>query len=330
MKKCVLLGLTAILLAVGLIACAPKQAAVVNAGDSPLLDSSGQEYYMITFLSGIEYWKGCFSGFEKAAALHGAKVVYTGSTDQNATSEVTVFEQVVAKNPAGIAVTCINPDSFTDAINAAVAKGIHVVTFDSDSPLSKRYTYLGTGNENAGAQAAAHMAEILNHKGDVAVVYLTGLLNQEQRSGGFRNYIQANEPNMRVVQMVDGGHDQNSSAAAAAAVLQANPNLAGFFATEASFGVGVANAVDENGKKGAVKVISFDTDAGTLDAIRNDSISASIAQGTAQMGYWAFEMLYQTTKGVVVDDWSSKGLSAVPANVDTGVSVVTKANVDSF
>jgi ribose transport system substrate-binding protein len=330
MKKCFLLGLTAILLVVGLTACAPKQATVVNASDSPLLDSSGQEYYMVTFMSGIEYWKGCFAGFEKAAALHGAKAVYTGSNDANATSEVAVFEQVTAKNPAGIAVTCINPDSFTDAINAAVAKGIHVVTFDSDSPLSKRLTYLGTGNESAGARAGAHMAEILNHKGDVAFVYLTGLLNQEQRVAGFRGYIEANEPNIRIVQMVDGGHDQSSSSNAAAAVLQANPNLAGLFAVEASYGVGVANAVDENGKKGVVKVISFDTDAGTLEAIRGGSISATVAQGTTQMGYWAFELLYQTVKGVVVDDWESKGLTPLPLNVDTGVTVVTKDNVDFF
>ncbi|GHU81526.1 transporter [Spirochaetia bacterium] len=329
MKSWIFKGFGALLLTAGLIACAPKQAVVVNASDSPLLDSSGKEYYMITFLSGIEYWKGCFAGFEKAAALHGAKVVYTGSTDQNATSEVAVFEQVVAKNPAGIAVTCINPDSFTDAINAAVAKGIPVVTFDSDSPVSSRYTYLGTGNENAGAQAAAHMAEILGHKGEVAVVYLTGLLNQEQRSAGFKNYIETYEKNMKVVQMVDGGHDQTSSSTAAAAVLQANPNLAGFFATEASFGVGVANAVEESGKKGVVKVISFDTDDGTLEGIRNGSIAASIAQGTKQMGFWAFEMLYLTDKAVVIDDYS-KGLAPLPANVDTGVSVVTKDNVEAF
>jgi ribose transport system substrate-binding protein len=285
---------------------------------------------MVTFVSGIEYWKGCFAGFEKAAALYGAKAVYEGTNDLDVNHAVTVLEQVIAKNPAGIAVTCLDGDAYIDPINAAISKGIPVVTFDSDAPLSKRYTYLGTGNENAGAQAAAYMANLLAHKGDLAIVSIPGILAQEQRSNGFQNYIKAYEPNMRIVQVANGEADQTKAAAATAAILQTNPNIAGIYTTNAQSGIGVATAVEEAGKKGQINIISFDTDKGTLDAIKDGTISASVVQGTGQMGFWAFQMLYLTSKNQVVDDWQSKGLSPLPSVVDTGVSFATKDNAASF
>ena len=321
-----------ILLALALVACGGGGAQQVssNSADNPLIDTSGDEYYMVTFASGIEYWQGCFKGFEAAAKMHGAKVFYQGAPGTDVNDEVTVFQQLAAKKPAGIAVTCVEPQGFVDAINDAVAQGIHVVTFDADSPASKRYAYLGTGNENAGAAAAAHMVGLIGGSGEVGVVMLPGLLNQEQRSTGFVNYMKTYAPGVRVVQIANGGQDQTTAAAATAALIQAYPNIKGLFGVNAWQGTGIATAVEEAGKKGTIKVVSFDTDQSTLDAIRSGTIQASVAQGTYQMGFWAFEMLYLTRKNQVVDGWQQKGLAPIPANVDTGVSIVTSSNVNNF
>jgi ribose transport system substrate-binding protein len=330
MKK-ILLAVSVVLLVFNFIACGgDAQQAVGGSADNPLIDGSGEEYYMVTFASGIEYWQGCFKGFEKAAAMHGAKVFYQGAPGTSVNDEVTVFQQIVAKKPAGIAVTCVEPQGFLDAINEAVAQGIHVVTFDADSPASKRYAYLGTGNENAGAAAAAHMVGLIGGSGEVGVVMFPGLLNQEQRSAGFVNYMKTYAPNVNVVQIANGGQDQSSAASATAALIQAHPNIKGLFGTTAWQGTGVATAVEEAGKKGTIKVVSFDTDQSTLDAIRGGTIQASVAQGTQQMGFWAFEMLYLTRKNQVVDGWKERGLAPTPSNVDTGVSIVTAENVDNF
>ena len=320
-----------VLLTFGLIGCGgggPQQ--VVGESDSPLFDGSGDEYYMITFASGIEYWQGAFQGFEAAAKMHGARVFYTGAPGTDINEQVTVFQQVAAMRPAGIALTCVEPQGFVDAINDAIAQGIHVVTFDADSPASNRYTYLGTGNENAGAAAAAHMARLLNGTGEVGVVMLPGLLNQEQRSAGFVNYMRTYAPGINVVQIANGGPDQTTAASATAALIQANPNIRGLFGVNAWQGTGIATAVEEAGRAGIIQIVSFDTDQSTLDAIRNGTIQASVAQGTFQMGFWAFEMLYLTRKNQIVDNWQGRGLAPLPASVDTGVSIVTIDNVDNF
>ena len=56
--------------------------APVLAQESVLTGAPDEEYYMISFLSGIDYWKTCFQGFEDSARNHGVKVFYTGQRDR--------------------------------------------------------------------------------------------------------------------------------------------------------------------------------------------------------------------------------------------------------
>lgn len=290
-----------------------------------------EEYAMVTFLSGIEYWKGCWKGFEAAGKMYGVKTVYGGAAEYDVNQAVTVLEQMIANKPAGMAITCINPDAYKESIQKAMEAGIPVVTFDADSPDSGRYSFLATGNEAAGAMAAKYMAECLGEAGDVAVVTLPGQLNHDQRLAGFKNTIEKDYPNMKVVQVENGGGEQTSAAAAASGILQANPNVKGLFCTDATSGVGAVAAIKETNRTD-VKIISFDTDKGTLDAIKEGTIEASIAQGTWNMGFWSFQMLFQLKHNMInpCEGWKEKGINPLPPYVDTGVSVVTKDNVDAF
>lgn len=305
---------------------------VVVLAASPFVGSAKEEYYMVTFASGIEYWKGCFAGMEAAAKQLGVKAIYTGAPLSDVNQQVTVLEQVIAKRPAGIAVTCSNPDGLRATIDRAIEAGIPVVTFDADSPLSKRYCYLGTGNYNAGAMAARYLATLIGGKGEVAVSTVTGQLNHEERKNGFIETLAREYPNVKVVSVGNDNNDQTRAAILVSGFLQAYPNLKGVFCTDALGGVGAATAVREANKVGQVRIVSFDTDKGTLDLIKEGVIDASIAQGTWNMGYWSMMMLYTVKHNLVkpVDGWQDKGINPLPAVVDTGTNVVTKRNVDAF
>ena len=93
-------------------------------------------YYMVMMVSGVEYWVGVYEGFKLAAAQLGVDTVYTGTPEYDINKELAVFNQVMTKNPAGILVHPMEPDSFIDPINAAIAKGVPVMTFAADSPKS--------------------------------------------------------------------------------------------------------------------------------------------------------------------------------------------------
>ena len=328
----------AMMLGFSLLGCsAPATSSTTEAAAAPASTGTAfnadpkEEYYMVTFLSGIEYWKGCYKGFEAAGEMYGVKTIYAGAAEYDVNQAVTVFEQIIANKPAGIAVTCINPDAYVEPIKKAMEAGIPVVTFDADSPNSGRYSFLATGNKAAGAMAAKYLASALGEKGDVALVTLPGQLNHEERTAGFVETIEANYPNMRVVQVANGGGEQTTAAAAASGILQANPSVVGLFCTDATSGVGAVAAITETNRTD-VKIVSFDTDKGTLDAIKDGKIAASIAQGTWNMGFWAFQMLFQLNHNLInpTEGWADKGINPLPPYVDTGVNVVTKDNVDAF
>ncbi|MBC5580925.1 substrate-binding domain-containing protein [Anaerofilum sp. BX8] len=342
MKK-LLSVLLAFTMVFSLTACGGGQSASGNAGtepatsgasdtiNSPLRAQEDEVYYMLAFYSGIEYWKGCYNGFTKAAELYGAKTEFGGPTDSDIASYVNYIRSVIAKNPAGIALTCNDSTGLIDVINEARAAGIPVVTYDSDSAQSDRLAYLGTGNYNAGAAAAKFIAEQIGHAGEVAIVGSpSGSESQIDRIDGFVEYMEKNEPDIQVVAIEDGKADSVESSKAAASIMQAYPGVKGFYTTSAQMGAGVATAVEESGNTGEIKICAFDTDNATLDFIKAGVITGSVAQGVELMGYWSFQFLFQTQHDLVVDEWEENRLTPLPTTVDTGVSIVTKENADLF
>ncbi len=297
-------------------------------------ESADGEYYMISFFAGADYFKGCFAGFEAAAKEAGVTATYMGSQGTDVNAEVTVLEQVIAKNPKGIAVSCVNADALKDSINKAIDQGIPVVTYDADSKDSKRYSFLGTGNYYAGTVAARALGEQIGGKGEVGVLQVPGLSNLQERVDGFTDTLAEVYPEVKIVQIVNGNLDQTEGAKVTAGMLQAHPNIMGIFASDSSAGVGAATAVKEAGKAGQIKIIAFDTDTGTLDLIKEGVLSGSIAQGTYNMGWWSFQMLFNVNGGCgnfnPVEGWKEFGINPLPPSVDTGVTVVTAENVDSF
>ncbi|WP_186576030.1 substrate-binding domain-containing protein [Aquibacillus kalidii] len=295
--------------------------------ESDLKGSMEETYVMVTFQVGIDYWKRALKGFEDAAEALNVSVEYRGATQYDVNEEITVLEQVIARNPAGIAVSTMDPEKLNPVIDKAVDAGIPVVLFDANAPDSKAYSFLGTDNYKAGVEAAHKMAELLNEKGRVGVITQPNQLNHQERTRGFKDTIFMEYPDMEVVTVKDGRGDPVLSRRAAEEMMAEHSNLEGIFATEANGGVGVGQAVVANDFQESIKIISFDTDKGTLDMIEDGTISATIAQGTWEMGYWSLQFLFHLNHDIVeqVDK-----RSPLPKSVDTGVTIVTKENVDSY
>jgi ribose transport system substrate-binding protein len=291
-----------------------------------------EKYVMVTFLSGIDYWKSGLKGFEDAAEALGVSVEYRGATQYDVREQITVMEQVIARKPAGIALTAMNPEALVTTINKAVDAGIPVVLFDSGAAQSKAYSFLGTNNYNAGATAARQMGQLTGGSGKVAVITLPNQLNHQERTAGFRDVIASEFPNMRIVSVENGKGDQLVSEQVAQQLLARHRDLRGLFVTEANGGVGVGGAVKKANRLSNVSIISFDTDKGTLDMVRDGTISATMAQGTWNMGYWSLMHLFHLHHDLAqpVPDWENAGVPLLPTYVDTGISVVTKDNVEHY
>ena len=291
-----------------------------------LQGASKDEYVMVTFQAGIDYWKKALKGFEDAASELNVSVVYRGGAQYDAHEQITVLEQVIARKPAGIALSAINPTALNDTINKAIEAGIPVVLFDSDAPLSKAKAFLGTNNYAAGEKGAEQLAKLIKKQGQVAVITLPDQLNHQERTKGFTDTMKSKYPNIQVIEVLNGEGDQLVSKKLAEELLKKYPDLQGIFATEANGGVGVADAAINLSKK-ELKIVSFDVDKQILDYIDSGAISASLAQGTWNMGYWSLQFLFQQNQDSLLSGGQPHPL---PDYVDTGISIATKENLDKY
>ena len=99
---------------------------------SPFEGNPKEEYYMVTFASDRILERLLCRNGRCRGPIRG-KSDHTGAPLSDVNQQVTVLEQVIAKRPAGIAVTCSNPDGLRATIDRAIEAGIPVVTFDADS-----------------------------------------------------------------------------------------------------------------------------------------------------------------------------------------------------
>lgn len=300
--------------------------------ESGLHGSMDEKYVMVNFLTGIDYWKNVLKGFEDASANLGVSIEYKGSTQYDVQEQIIVLEQVIARKPAGIALSAMDSEALNDAINKAVEAGIPVVMFDANAPDSAAYSFIGTNNYEAGVTAARQMANLVGNKGQIGIITHPNQLNHKQRTEGFQDTLRKEYPSLEVIAIEDGKGDQLVTEQKAKMLMNSYEKLVGIFVTEASGGVGVGNALIAEDAYKRVKVIGFDTDKGTLDMIKNGVLSATIAQGTWSMGYWSLIQLFHLHHEILepIPDWRNTNIAPLPTYVDTGVSVVTKENVDHF
>src|SRR5580700_9091418 len=101
----------------------------------------------IAFYADVE--RGCKEEGDKL----GVKVIYTGPDTADAAKQVQILQDLVSRGISGFAVAPMDADSVIGVIDSALKKGIKVITFDSDSPKSKRIAFVGTNNYQGGVEA---------------------------------------------------------------------------------------------------------------------------------------------------------------------------------
>ncbi len=60
--------------------------------------------------------------------------------------------QAVNEGATAVLISCSDAGKVTGAINDAVARGVPVMTFDSDAAQSKRFSYYGVDDRQLGEQ----------------------------------------------------------------------------------------------------------------------------------------------------------------------------------
>jgi ribose transport system substrate-binding protein len=290
-----------------------------------------EHYATVVFLSGSEFFNWAYAGMRDAARLLGphVQVELQGPAEWDPSLEARTLEQLTARRIDGVAVTAGEANALVPAIDKAIAAGIPVVTFDSDSPASRRLAFVGTNNYNAGFAAGKAMAEWLGGAGEVGVSTFPGPDHLKKRLDGFTAALAQFAPNIKIVAVVNDEGDVAKAETQITAMLQANPGITGIFCAHGNPGPGAAAAVRNLGLRGKVQILAFDFGTPVIELIENGEIKGTVGQNPYLMGYMSMLLAYSARHKTDVPALHP-GFGHVPATIDTGVTILYKPDIARY
>jgi ribose transport system substrate-binding protein len=257
-------------------------------------------------------------GAERAAKEFGdVEVLWNAPASADQLKQKEILESYITQRVDGIAISSLNGEFLADTINRAIDQGIAVTTWDSDAPTSKRIAFYGVDDRASGRIMGEQTIKLLDGKGKVAIITSFGAANLQNRLEGVKEAL-ARAPGIQVVETYDIKEDIIRCGEIIATGSRRYPDLAAWISV-GGWPVFTRNALDAV-DPAKTKVISFDTISPALDLLRANKVQVLLGQKYFGWGSESVKLLRDIKNG-------SRPASPI---IDSGVDIVTKANVDEY
>jgi ribose transport system substrate-binding protein len=291
--------------------------------------AAAQEKIKIGFLPGVvdPFYQVMQLGVEAAAKDLGVEVVTQIPQTWGVEAQTPILDALVARGDLNYIVTApTDKDQMIAPLKAALDAGIKVITVDTflgdgdyvNGPVTFPISYIGSDNVEGGRISARGLAKAIGGKG---LVYINStnpnVSSVEGREQGFKEVMEKEFPDIKVVGPDYNLDDQNKAAQQTAAVLEREKDLAGVFGTNVFSAQGAGTAVVNAGLGGHVQVVAYDATKLAIELMNSDVVSLVLAQKPFDMGYMAVQF-------AVAD---AAGVTSLPRRVETGFAIIDKDNV---
>ena len=313
-----------------LVACAPAAEEAAPAEEAPAEEEAVVEeeapaaeeepLYIPVISKGFQhaFWLAVEKGAEQAAADYGVTITFEGpETEAQVDKQMDMLQAAIDKNPVGICFAAVDSKAAVPLLEQADEKGILIVGFDSGVDSDVPLATAATDNIAAAALAADKMVELIGGAGEVAVIAhdntsRTGI----DRVDGFTARVADEYPDVTVVDVQYGAGDHLKSTDLAKAIIQANPDLKGFYGANEGSIIGVLNAATELGRDDLL-IIGYDSGQQQIAAIKSGQQSGAITQNPIGIGYKCVEAVVKAYNGETLDEFIDTGFMWFDAdNID--------------
>jgi ribose transport system substrate-binding protein len=264
------------------------------------------------------FWDICKIGAEKAGADLDVDVevlMPNGGVEQKSK-----MEDLLSRGVDGIAAAVIDPINQSEFFDE-VAERVEFITVDTDAPDSKRKVYIGVDNYDAGRMCGQLVKEALPEGGQV--ILFIGRLEQDnskrRRQGVIDELLDRSRDPSRydapgapvkgekytVLATLTDQFDRAKGKANAEDMLTKYPKvgcMVGLFAYNPPL---ILEALSQAKRLNTVKVVGFDEEDVTLQAIVDGTVHGTVVQNPYEYGYQSVKVLKALFEG---DD------SMIPAN----------------
>ena len=200
---------------------------------------------------------------------------------------------LVERGVDGIAMFSTDNEDVRNKVNEVCARGIPVVTYNSDIHNANRLCYVGQDHYRGGVVAGEIMSKIVHDSGDILIISsLLELSCHEDRVSGFQAAIKDWSNSLNISRIVENQDRDPLGFELAHSELVQNPKLRGIYVTGGGVS-GVVAAVNAIKREPRIRIICHDLIGPTIRSVREGIIDFTIGQDPIYQGYQSVKILFE-------------------------------------
>ncbi len=303
-----------------------------------------QKRWKIAFvpkLIGIPYFNAMQDGGNKAAQDLGVDFIYTGPTTADVAKQAEIVDNLITRGVNAIAVAPNDPAAIAPVLKKAKAKGIVVMTSDTDGAQDVRELFVNQAlQDQIGYAVMDQMAKDMGEEGEFAIVSCgptawnlnTWILYELQELGKY--------PKMKLDTIRYAEEDVQQAINVTQDLVNAFPNLKGVIGQCSTSLPGAAEAVSQAGKTGEIKVTGLSVPSMMSKYVKDGTVNGFVCWSPVDLGYltvWAAKYLLDKNKFADGKTYTVKGIETKPTYIAKDKMLVLgppkifdASNIDNF
>ncbi|MCP4402428.1 MAG: sugar ABC transporter substrate-binding protein [bacterium] len=278
------------------------------------------KFALVVHVAGTPFWTPVKKGAEEAAKMLGVEAQFMGPEEFSVQKEVDFLESAIAQGFDGIGVAIADAEALDKPIAKARAKGIPVIAFniDDNNTPNERMAFVGQSFIVAGNLVSEQLLEGEDIPEDAEAVVLIGEPGNsalEDRATGIEQILE--QRGIKSERFSAPLADPSTAVDMLTSYIRSHKKLKIIAATEFSSAF-AGKAMEELGMQpGEILAAGFDLVPDQLDMIKKGYVKFTIDQQPYLQGFQTVMMLYL-----------NKEFGLSPTDINTGVALVDKSNVD--
>lgn len=267
-----------------------------------------------------EFWKTIHAGAVAASRETGTKIIWKGPIrEDDREDQIQIVENFISSGIDAIVLAPLDDRALLLPVRHAAERGIPTVIIDSEIQGNSHISFVATDNYQGGVMAAHRMGELLKKKGTVIILrYQEGSASNTNRENGFRDTLRKEYPSIQILsdnQYV--GPTTESAYSGCENLLNRFPEVNAMFAPNEPVAFACMRALTERNLAGKVFLVGFDASDKLIDGLRKGIVHGLVVQDPFKIGYLGVMTAVKHLNG-----------ETVSPRIDTGITMVTKDNID--
>lgn len=257
-----------------------------DSGDSGS-DGSGASVTFLPKNLGNPYFETSSKGGEAAVAEFGGTFTEVGPSEATPDAQVSYINTATQQGVDALAVSANDPQAICDALNEARDNDVKVVTFDSDTNTDCRDVFINQADAAGIAQVQVDMiTEQIGDEGQIAILSAAAnATNQNAWIDLMQEDLEANHPDVELVEVVYGDDDDQTSFDKTAALLQTYPELKGIVSPTTVGIAAAARYLSTSDAKGEVAITGLGTPNQMREYVEDGTVTEFALWNPEELGY---------------------------------------------